>query len=86
MLSVREFAKFDRFLSETPNANTLSLEAMMMLTNNKTASWLNSKMVKEREESIRQACSITCEIKRLYRNRRQKLLEEHAKLLQAKSL
>ena len=54
-----------------------------MFTNNKTASWLNSKPVKEREEIMRQARSITTEFKRLYRNRRQKLLEERAKLLQA---
>ena len=86
VISVRDFAKFDRFLHEKPNASTLSLEAMIMFTNNKTASWLNSKTVKEREEIMRQACSITPEFKRLYRNRRQKLLEERAKLLQAKRL
>ena len=86
VVSERDFAKFDRFLREKPNASTLSLEAMIMFTNNKTASWLNSKMVKEREEIMRQARSITPEFKRLYRNRRQKLLEERAKLLQAKRL
>ena len=86
VISERDFAKFDGFLREKPNASTLSLEAMIMLTNNKTASWLNSKTVKEREEIMRQARSITPEFKRLYRNRRQKLLEERAKLLQAKRL
>ena len=35
---------------------------------------------------MRQARSITPEFKRLYRNRRQKLLQERAKLLQAKRL
>ena len=86
VISERDFAKFDGFLREKPNASTLSLEAMIMLTNNKTASWLNSKTVKEREEIMRQARSITPEFKRLYRNRRQKLLEDRAKLLQAKRL
>ena len=57
-----------------------------MFTNNKTASWLNSKTEKEREEIMRQARSITPEFKRLYKNGRQKLLEERAKLLQAKKL
>ena len=58
MNSERDFGrKLDRFLREKPNASTLSLEAMIMFTNNKTASWLNTKTLKEREESefIKQA-------------------------------
>ena len=42
-LSERDFAKLDRFLREKPNASTLSLEAIVLFTNNKTAKWLNSK-------------------------------------------
>ena len=55
VISERDFAKLDRFLREIPNASTLSLEAMIMFTNNKTASWLNTKTLKERriyEESL----------------------------------
>ena len=66
VISERDFAKFDGYLREKPNASTLSLEVnqvMIMFTNNKTASWLNSKTVKEREEVTRQACSITTEFK-----------------------
>ena len=71
VISERDFAKFDRFLRKKPNASTLSLEAMIMFTNNKTASWLNSKTDKDREEIMRQARSITPKFKRLYKNRRQ---------------
>ena len=86
VISERDFAKFDRFLREKPNATTLSLEAMIMFTNNKTASWLNTKTSKEKEELMRKARSLTPEFKKLYNSRRQKLLAERAKLLQAKRL
>ena len=59
----RDFGKLDRFLREKPNASTLSLEAMIMFTNNKTASWLNMKTLKEREEFIKQACCMAPEFK-----------------------
>ena len=44
------------------------------------------KILKEREEFIKQACCMAPEFKHLYKIRRQKLLEEHAKLLRAKRL
>ena len=86
VISERDFAKFDRFLREKPNASTLSLEAMIMFTNNKTASWLNTKTSKEREELMKKARNLTPEFKELYKSRRQTLLTERAKLLQAKRL
>jgi len=57
-----------------------------MFANNKTASWLNTKTLKEREELMKKAWSISPEFKQFYKIRRQRLLEEHAKLLQAKRL
>ena len=86
VISERDFGKLDRFLREKPNASTLSLEAMIMFTNNKTASWLNTKTLKEREEFLKQARCMAPEFKHLYKIRRQKLLEERAKLLRAKRL
>ena len=85
-ISERDFAKLDRFLREKPNASTLSLEAMIMFTNNKTAAWLSAKTSKEREELMKKARSLSPEFKQLYNIRRQKLLEERAKLLRAKRL
>ena len=43
VVSERDFAKLDRFLREKSNASTLSLEALILFTNNKTAKWLDSK-------------------------------------------
>ena len=85
-ISEGDFAKLDRFLSEKPNASTLSLEAMIMFINNKTAAWLSAKTSNEREELMKKARSLSPEFKQLYKIRRQKLLEERTKLLQAKRL
>lgn len=43
VVSERDFAKLDCFLHEKPNASTLSLEALILFTNNQTAKWLDSK-------------------------------------------
>lgn len=86
VISERDFAQLDRFLREKPNATTLSLEAMIMFSNNKTASWLHTKTLKEREELMKKARSVIPEFKQLYRVRRQQLLEARASLLQAKRL
>ena len=39
-VSERDFAQLDRLLREKPNASILSLEAMILFSNNKTAKWL----------------------------------------------
>ena len=57
-----------------------------MFSNNKTASWLNAKTLKEREELMKKAHCVTPEFKRLYKVRRQRLLEACATLLLAKRL
>ena len=41
---VREILpRLDQLLREKPNASTLSLEAMVLFSNNQTASWISSK-------------------------------------------
>lgn len=51
-ISERDFAKLDRLLREKPNATTLSLEAVILFSNNKTAQWLHEKSLAEREELL----------------------------------
>ena len=48
IISERDFAKFDQFLREKPNATTLSLETMIMFTNNMKALCLSSKAPKKK--------------------------------------
>ena len=83
-VSERDFAKLDRLLREKPNATTLSLEAMILFTNNKTASWLRAKPNEEVRELMQKARSMAPEFKRLYDKRRQQIREERVELLKAK--
>ena len=59
-------AKLDQLLREKPNASTLSLEAVVLFTNNKTAAWLNSKTQTEIKELLQRAQSATPDFKQLY--------------------
>ena len=83
-ISERDFAKLDRLLREKPNASTLSLEGIILFTNNKTASWLQMKSSEEREQLFRQAKKLAPEFKELYRSRRQQLLVDRARILREK--
>jgi len=38
----RDFANLDRLTREKPNANTITLERMILFTNNKTLHWLDN--------------------------------------------
>ena len=84
VVSERDFAKLDRLLREKPNASTLSLEAVVLFTNNKTASWLNSKTQTEIKQLLQKAQSAAPEFKQLYQERRMQMLQERSQLLQAK--
>lgn len=80
VISERDFAHLDRLLREKPNATTLSLEAMVLFSNNKTARWLNSKSQAEVKELLQKARSAAPEFKRLYKSRRKQMQEERMKL------
>ena len=84
VISERDFAHLDRLLREKLNASTLSLEAMVLFSNNKTAHWLNSKSQDEVKELLQKARSAAPEFKRLYKSRRKQMQEERMKLLEAK--
>ena len=75
VISERDFAKLDRLLREKTNASTITLQAMVLFSNNKTAQWLNSKP---------QAEVKVPEFKQLYKDRRKQMLEGRGQLLQAK--
>ena len=86
VVSERDFAQLDRLLHQKPNATTLCLEGMILFANNKTSRWLDSKSQEERQDLLKKARIIAPEFKQLYRIRRQKMLEERSKMLQAKQL
>ena len=84
VISERDFAKLDRLLREKPNASTLTLEAMVLFSNNKTAQWLNSKPQAEVKVLLQKPRKVAPEFKQLYKERRKQMLEGRAQLLQAK--
>ena len=83
-ISERDFAKLDRLLREKPNATTLSLEAVILFSNNKTAKWLQSKTAEEKEELFHKARHCAVEFQKLYRERKQILQEERAQIWKSK--
>lgn len=80
--SERDLAKLYRLLKEKPNSTTLSLEAVILFINNKTAQWLHEKPLAEREELLQKARACAPE----FRNWKQLLQEERAKILQSKQM
>ena len=55
VVSKRDFGKLDCLLCEKPNATTLSLEAMILFSNNKTMNWLTSKSPEEVQRVLQAA-------------------------------
>ena len=86
VISQRDFAKLDRLLREKPNASTLSLEAMVLFSNNRTASWLASKSADEIQWLLQQARTSAPEFKRFYKDRKEKITKDRAQILRAKEL
>lgn len=84
VVSERDFAQLDRLLREKPNASTLSLEGMIMFSNNKTGDWLRSKPEEERQKLLKTARSKAPEFRQLFQQRRQAMLEERARVQRAK--
>ena len=82
-VSERDFAQLDRLLREKPNATILSLEAMILFSNNKTAKWLSEKSQAERSKLLQKARACGPELKNQYQARKKQLLEERADILQA---
>ena len=85
-VSERDFAKLDRLLREKPNATTLSIEGMILFSNNKTARWLNSKSEEERQQLMQKARTLAPEFRKQYKLRKLNLLQERARILQAKKM
>ena len=83
-MSERDFAHLDRLLREKPNASILSLEAMILFSNNKTAKWLNEKSEAELSKLLQKARACGPELKNQYQAHKKQLLEERAGILQAK--
>ena len=83
-MSERDFAKLDRLLCEKLISTTLSLEAMILLSSNKTIKWLNTKSAKEIEHLMQVARKKAPEFKKLFKQRRENILEGRINALREK--
>ena len=63
-VSERDFAHLDCLLREKPNASILSLEAMILFSNNKTAKWLSEKSQAEQSKLLQKATTCGPELKK----------------------
>ena len=84
VVSERDFAKLDWLLREKPNSTTLSLEAMILFSSNKTIKWLNVKSAKEIEHLMQIARKKAPEFKKLFKQRRKNILEGRINALREK--
>ncbi len=62
----------------------MSLEAMVMFSNNKTAKWIKTKSVEEREELFKQARDKGPKFRKVFKERQLALFEEKARLMREK--
>lgn len=83
-ISERDFAQLDRLLREKPNATTMSIEAMVMFSNNKTSNWIRTLSDEHRTELFKQARERGPIFRETFQNRRSLLLEERAKIMREK--
>ena len=84
VVSERDFGKLDRLLHEKPNATTLSLEAMILFSNNKTMNWLTSKSPEEVQHLLQAARKVAPEFRRLFKQRKQIILDARIRALHEK--
>ena len=69
----RNFAVLDRLLSEKPNATYIALESLLLFSHNKTATWLHSKSIEERERLLQAARTMTAVHRTNFRMRREEI-------------
>ena len=93
----RDFAVLDRLLHQKPNATSIALEAMILFSHNKTASWLDKQSTKNKEQLFQVARTLAPTIKKKYVERKKEIekrceenltkrQEEIARLQRKKSL
>lgn len=86
ILSTNETSQDLTSCSKKPNATRLALEGLIVFSNNKTAAWHQIRSEKDRETLFKRCRKLGCEFIDLYNQRRQKLLEDRAKVLRDKQL
>lgn len=82
--SERDFAQLDVLMRLKPSASTTAYESVIMWTNNKTSTWLNSLSNSEKNSIINDARKSAPEIMELIKKRQRSLYETKLEILRAK--
>ena len=85
-ISERDFGKLDRYIREKPNAGLLALEAHILFTTNKTASWLDEKSDKEKEIMFMKARKLAPQHQKAFRERQKAIEQDRQEALAKKQL
>ena len=81
MASERDFGVFDLLLHLKPAARLISYEALVLWTNNKTTSWLNSLSPEDKQKCMAEARANTSKIMARYKERKQKIFQQREEKL-----
>ena len=83
MASERDFGVFDLLLHLKPAARLISHETLILWTNNKTTSWLNSLSPENKQKCVAEARANTSKIMARYKERKEKIFQpQKEKLLE----
>ena len=75
------FAFFNQMLRTHPNISTLSAEASLMFTFNKTAEWLQAKDEEEEHKILKESRRAVTRVVRAFKTRQDALKQQKAQLL-----
>ena len=69
----RDFAVLDRYLREKPNAHLIALEALILFSHNRTATWLDQRSCDETKTLLQAARTLAPSLRMKFKARRQEI-------------
>lgn len=85
-MSERVFGMLDNFISFRPNASTITNEAFIMFSFNKTAEWLNTLPEGEKNKMISKSISEGRELRTQFKERCNDIVEKRRQILEEKKI
>ena len=81
MASERDFGVFDLLFHLKPAARLISYEGLVLWTNNKTTSWLNSLSPEDKQKCMAEARANTSKIMAQYKRRKENIFQQRKEKL-----
>ena len=80
----RDFAILDRFMSQKPNATYIALESLLLFSQNKSSTWLDTKTSEEKERLLQAARTLTSVHRANFRERRKEIEKQRLEAIEKK--